>query len=219
MVDASIGGKVAVDHPAGKNLIGAWKFPRAVIADVDVLQTLPAAELQSGLAEVVKHGVIGDTRLFEELEGTTRLGPELIARAMRVKIDIVERDPFEQNVRAHLNLGHTFGHGLENLSNYRLRHGQAVAIGTAVAARLAMRIGWCDRPTRDRIIGLLEKQALPTRISREFQPEQIIAAMGADKKIREGRLRLVLPRAIGQVDIAENLPRAEIIAALSDSLE
>ncbi len=223
MVDASIGGKVGVDHPSGKNLIGAFKFPEAVIADADALDTLPAEELRAGMAEVIKHAIIGDEELFEQLAGVARRGDrpvaptEFIARAMRVKINLVERDPFEQNVRAHLNLGHTFGHALEKLSHYKMRHGYAIAIGIAIAARLATRIGSCETSTRDSIIELLEKHFLPTRAPREFTTDEIIEAMGADKKIRDGKLRLILPRAIGEVGIAENVPYEEIVAALNDS--
>ena len=224
MADASIGGKVAVDHPAGKNLIGAFKFPHAVIADPDVLATLPVEEFRAGLAEVVKGAIIGDAELFDELASgevdaprSAGWGPDLIARAIRVKIDLIERDPFEENVRAYLNLGHTFGHALETLSSYRLRHGYAVAIGIAIAARLAWRIGWCEAATRDRIVDLLDRKSLPTRAPREFDAGQILEAMSADKKNREGKLRLILPRAIGQVDIADNVARDEIVAALEDS--
>lgn len=218
MVDASIGGKVAVDHPSGKNLIGAFKFPHAVIADPDVLATLPVQELRAGLAEVVKHAIIGDAALFDELV-RGEVDADMIARAMRVKIDLVERDPFEANVRAHLNLGHTFGHALEKLSGYHLRHGYAVAMGLAIAARLAARTGRCGDGTRDRIVDLLEQKSLPTRTPREFDAAQILEAMGADKKIREGKLRLILPRAIGEVEIAdaERVPREEIVAALEAS--
>jgi 3-dehydroquinate synthetase len=138
---------------------------------------------------------------------------------MRVKIDLVERDPFEANVRAHLNLGHTFGHALETLSRYRLRHGYAVAIGLAAAARLAYRTGRCDAVTRDRIIDLLETKALPTKVPREFDAGRILEAMGADKKTHEGRLRLILPRAIGQVEIAENVASEDILAALEEARE
>jgi len=216
MVDSSIGGKVAVDLPAGKNLVGAFKFPACVIADTSVLDTLPIEEQRAGMAEVIKHGVIGDATLFEELK-TRALDEELLARALQVKIEIVERDPFEQNIRAHLNLGHTFGHAIESLSNYQLRHGYAVAIGIAIAARLATNIGWCEANTRDEIIHLLEKYELPTRIPREFSPDQILAAVSTDKKIQNKQLRLILPRAIGRVEIAESIPRAEILRALNES--
>ncbi len=216
MVDSSIGGKVAVDLPAGKNLVGAFKFPASVIADTSVLDTLPIAEQRAGMAEVIKHGIIGDATLFEELK-TRALDEELLARALQVKIEIVERDPFEQNIRAHLNLGHTFGHAIESLSNYQMRHGYAVAIGIAIAARLAVNVGGCETNTRDAIIALLEKYELPTRVPREFSPGQILEAMGTDKKVKNKRLRLILPRAIGHVEIADNIPREEILRALEES--
>ena len=222
MVDASIGGKVAVDHPAGKNLIGAYKFPHAVIADPEVLDSLPIEEYRVGMAEVCKHGIIGDKSLFEELlsrKGVERLDEEMLRQAIQVKIEIVERDPFEENIRAHLNLGHTFAHALETLANFRMQHGYAVATGIAIAARLSARIGWSDAATRDDIISLLQQNDLPIRATHEFAPEQILSAMGADKKIRDGRLRLILPRAIGHVEIAENVPRDQILAALQESTD
>jgi 3-dehydroquinate synthase len=217
MADASIGGKVAVDHPSGKNLIGAFKFPCAVIADPEALATLPVAELRAGLAEVIKNAIIGDAALFDEL-GRVEVNGDVIARAMRVKIDLVERDPFESSVRAHLNLGHTFGHALEKLSHFRLRHGYAVAIGVSIAARLAWRLGRCEAATCDRIVDLFEQKSLPTRAPREFDAGQIVEAMGADKKAAEGKMRLILPRAIGEVEIAEGVPREDLVAALEESL-
>lgn len=222
MVDASIGGKVAVDHPAGKNLIGAYKFPHAVISDPAVLDSLPIEEYRAGMAEVCKHSIIGDKGLFEQLlrrKGPARLDAEMLRRAIRVKIEIVERDPFEENIRAHLNLGHTFAHALETLANFRMRHGYAVATGIAIAARLSTRIGWSDAATRDDIISLLQLNELPTRVTREFAPEQILSAMGADKKIRDGKLRLILLRAIGHVEIAENVTRDQILAAIQESID
>lgn len=216
MVDASIGGKVAVDHPAGKNLIGAFKFPYAVIADPDMLATLPAEELRSGLAEVIKHAIIGDAELFDRI-ALREVNADIIARAMRVKIAHVERDPYEENVRAHLNLGHTFGHALETLSAYRLRHGYAVAIGMAIAARLAFRTGRCDVTTRDRIVALLQAKLLPTQAPAEFGADQIMEAMGADKKIREGKLRLILPRAIGEVELVDDVAERDLLAAIEES--
>lgn len=222
MVDSSIGGKVAVDHSAGKNLIGAFKFPLAVIADLDALATLPPEEYRAGMAEVIKHGVIGDAELFGEIRETGKQGNretsgELLERALRVKIEIVERDPFEENIRAHLNLGHTFGQALERLAEYKMRHGYAVALGVCVAARLAANINFCDAHTRDEIIAAFEKFALPTRLSREFSPEQILDAMGTDKKIQRGKLRLILPRAIGRVEIVNDVASEEITRALQES--
>lgn len=219
MVDSSIGGKVAVDHPSGKNLIGAFKFPVCVIADVTLLETLPVQEYRAGMAEVIKHAVIGDAGLFRELskQRTGEIDAELLERALRVKIEIVEQDPYEENVRAHLNLGHTFGQAVERLAEYRMRHGYAVAMGMAVAARLAANFGVSDRTTRDRIAALLEKFELPVRIPPEFSAEQILEAMGTDKKIRDGKLRLILPSDIGTVEIVNHVPRAEILRALTES--
>lgn len=227
MVDSSIGGKVAVDHPAGKNLIGAFKFPVCVIADLSVLATLPSEEYRAGMAEIIKHGVIGDAELFKALDREEQRdrarAPEIVERALKVKIDIVERDPFEENIRAHLNLGHTFGQALERLADYQMRHGYAVAIGTAVAARLAANLGYCDTATCDEINRVLEKYGLPTRISfaqvgrRTFTADQILSAMGTDKKIQEGKLRLILPRAIGQVEVVTDVAREEIVNALKES--
>jgi shikimate kinase/3-dehydroquinate synthase len=216
MVDSSIGGKVAVDHPAGKNLIGAFKFPLCVMADMTTLDTLPVEEYRAGMAEVIKHGILGDAALFDALR-TRQLDDELLARALQVKVDIVERDPFEEHERAHLNLGHTFGQAIEALANFQMRHGYAVAIGTACAARLAANLNWCHAQTRDEIIALLEQYELPTRIPRAFSPAQILAAMGTDKKIKNKRVRFILPYEIGRVGIAENVTEDQVTRALRES--
>jgi 3-dehydroquinate synthase len=219
MVDASIGGKVAVDHPRGKNLIGAFKHPHAVIADTDALATLPEAELRSGMAEVVKHGIIEDVGLFERLEiGDWRLDVRSwIARAMQVKINVVARDPLEQGERAKLNLGHTFGHAFELLSNFELQHGEAVAIGLACAARLAARRNLCDTDLATRIENLLAAIGLPTRVPREMSIEAILAAMATDKKRANARLRFILPRALGDVVVSDNVGREEIVVAIEET--
>ncbi|TAH50682.1 MAG: 3-dehydroquinate synthase [Chloroflexota bacterium] len=238
MVDSSIGGKVAVDHPSGKNLIGAFKFPVCVIADLSVLETLPLEEFRAGMAEVIKHGVIGDAGLFEQIretgkqgdretgkqgdretgkQGSREVSGELLERALRVKIEIVERDPFEENVRAHLNLGHTFGQAIEKLAEYKMRHGYAVAMGVCVAARLAANISLCDATTRDEIISLFEEFELPTHIPQEFSAEQILDAMGTDKKIQDGKLRLILPREVGCVVIMNDVRRGAMLKALAES--
>lgn len=216
MVDSSIGGKVAVDHPAGKNLIGAFKFPLCVIADMNTLDTLPVEEYRAGMAEVIKHGVLGDANLFDALQAR-KLDDELLAQALQVKVEIVERDPFEENVRAHLNLGHTFGQAIETLANFQMRHGDAVAMGLACAARLAANLNWCHAQTRDEIIALLEKFELPTRVPSAFSPAQIVAAMGRDKKVKNKRVRFVLPTEIGHVDIAENVPEDEVVRAIQEA--
>ncbi len=211
MVDASIGGKVAVDHPRGKNLIGAFKQPRAVIADVSTLQSLPAAEWRAGMAEVVKHGIIGDATLFEELEkGSWKLVGSWLARAIRVKAEIVSRDPFEQGERAKLNLGHTFGHALELVSQYQLRHGEAVAIGLVCAARLAQRRAMCDATLVERIKGLLQQIGLPTCVPRALTSDALVNAMQADKKRVGARLRFVLPCTLGEVVIVDDVSQDEV---------
>lgn len=224
LIDSSIGGKVAVDLPAGKNLVGAFKFPLAVIADLSVLDTLPIEEFRAGMAEVIKHGILGDAGLFHALQAqaarrqdAAALDADLIDRALRVKIAVVERDPFEENVRAHLNLGHTFGQALERLAGYQMRHGEAVAIGIAVAARLAALLGLCSRDACGEIIDLLRAFQLPTALPADYTPQQIVQAMGTDKKIKDGKLRLILPRAIGQVEIVENLSESDILRALHEA--
>jgi 3-dehydroquinate synthase len=221
MVDASIGGKAAVDHPRGKNLIGAFKQPRAVIVDTATLATLPAHEFGSGMAEVVKHAIIGDAELFEELEsGSWKLEVgSWIARAMRVKVEIVVRDPFERGERAKLNLGHTFAHAFEKLSDYGLRHGDAVAIGLMCAARLAARRGMCDVLLPPRIKNLLQAIGLPTRVPREMSAEATLEAMATDKKRVDARLRFILPRALGDVAIVDDVARGEILEIVKETKE
>ncbi len=221
MVDASIGGKVAVDHPRGKNLIGAFKPPCAVIADTNALATLPAAEWRAGMAEVVKHAIIGDAGLFEMLEvGGWRLEiGDWITRAIRVKVDIVARDPFEHGERAQLNLGHTFAHALEKLSGYELRHGDAVAIGLMGAARLAARRGTCPRALVERIETLLGALGLPTRVPRARSAAALVDAMQTDKKHADGALRFILPRALGDVVVVDDVTRTEIVAAIEETRE
>jgi 3-dehydroquinate synthase len=221
MVDASIGGKVAVDHPRGKNLVGAFKHPHAVIADTDALATLSAAEFRGGMAEVVKHGIIEDVGLFELLEAGDWQASvrKWIARVMQVKINVVARDPLEQGERAKLNLGHTFGHAFELLSNYQLQHGEAVAIGLGCAARLAARRNLCDARLATRIENLLAAIGLPTRAPRGMAVDAILAAMATDKKRVATRLRFVLPRALGDVVIVDDVTREEIVAVIEETSE
>jgi shikimate kinase/3-dehydroquinate synthase len=214
MVDASVGGKVAVDHPRGKNLIGAFKQPALVLADPDTLATLPAAELANGLAEVIKAGLIGDPVLWEQIE---RYGPAplpwLVERALRVKVAIVEEDPYERGRRAVLNLGHTIGHALELLSGYDLSHGSAVSIGLVAAARLSARRGLCDDGLPDRVKRVLARLGLPTTY-RGFTPDHIWRAMATDKKRRGTRRRFVLLRAVGDVLVTDQVTREDTLAVL-----
>ncbi|MCS6843288.1 MAG: 3-dehydroquinate synthase [Caldilineales bacterium] len=224
MVDASVGGKTGVDLPQGKNLVGAFKQPELVVIDPETLRTLPSDEFRSGLAEVVKHAIIGDPAMFAWMEGRQLDGAEplrwglteMIAAAVRVKVAVVEEDPLEQGRRAVLNLGHTFGHALEALSNYQMRHGEAVAVGLAAATRLAARLHVCEAELVDRVERLLERLGLPTRIAAGYAPEQVLAAMATDKKRLSGRLRFVLPRAIGDVDIFDDVPVEAVLGVLGE---
>jgi 3-dehydroquinate synthase len=202
MVDASLGGKTGFDLPQGKNLIGAFHSPQMVIADPDVLLTLPEAELRSGMAEVVKHGVIHDAELFEQcqaLHGDLSKAAGLIARAMAVKIRVVQIDPLESGLRASLNLGHTVGHGVELASDFEIRHGEAVAIGMVAEARLSETLNIADQGLADQIAACLKSIGLPTEIPSDLDRGRILQAMQHDKKKRAGRVKFALPVRIGQV--------------------
>lgn len=234
MVDASVGGKVGVDLPQGKNLVGAFKQPEMVMIDPQVLATLPPAEFRAGLAEMVKHGIIDSPALFEALEERSRgvreqggrgesdlsallLTPRfasLLPESIGVKVRLVQEDPFEQGRRAVLNLGHTFGHAFERLANFEIRHGEGVAMGLVCAAHLAVRLGYCSEETAARIIALLARLGLPIEPP-PYPPGEVWAAMGADKKRQGNRLRFILPRAIGNVDIFDNVAREDVEAILT----
>jgi shikimate kinase / 3-dehydroquinate synthase len=218
MVDASVGGKTGVDLPQGKNLVGAFKQPVLVLADPHVLATLPEEEVRSGMAETIKHGILADPALFAELESTAPdveqpLSDAQLARAVRIKVAIVEEDPLEYGRRAVLNLGHTVGHALERLSNYRLRHGEAVAIGMVAAARLAAELGRADRLLAVRIEALLAAWGLPVHCPR-FDVDAIWAAMAHDKKRRGRSLRWILPHRLGEVEIADDVPPQAVRSVL-----
>ncbi len=220
MVDASIGGKVAIDHPRGKNLVGAFKQPLAVIVDTQTLASLPEKEWRSGLAEVVKHALVGDPGLLEVIESDKWKSdlPNWIGRAMRVKIDIVVRDPFEQGERAKLNLGHTFGHALEQLSDFQMRHGDAVAIGLVCASRLSARLGECTPDFPIRVESVLQQLGLPIQIPSEFSAEKIVEAMQSDKKRIGKRLRFVLPRTLGEVVVRDQVDQRDVVAVLQQTI-
>jgi shikimate kinase/3-dehydroquinate synthase len=221
MVDASVGGKTGVDLLQGKNLIGAFKQPASVIIDPSVLVTLPAEEIRCGLVEFIKHAIIGDPDLFAELEARPgafppwqeKDGVAWIARSLQVKIQVVQEDPFEQGRRAVLNLGHTVGHALEKLSGFGLRHGEAVSIGMVAAARMAGELGWADASLADRIEAILSAWGLPVRCP-SFDADAICEALAFDKKKRGRELRWVLPRTIGEVEIAEHVPRQVLTSVL-----
>ena len=217
MVDASVGGKTGVDLPQGKNLVGAFKQPVLVIIDPAVLATLPVEEIRSGLAEMIKHGLIGDLDLFAELElnpsESSELSGRLIARSLRVKIAVVEQDPFEQGRRVVLNLGHTVGHALEKLSGFALRHGEAVSIGMVAAARIAVELNRAAPSLAGRIEAVLSAWDLPVRCP-PFDADALWEAMAHDKKRQGKHLRWVLPRAIGEVEIVEDVPHRTVRSVL-----
>ncbi len=210
MVDSSVGGKVGVDVPMGKNLIGAFKQPNLVIIDPDVLNSLPQEEHISGMAEVIKHGLLsGNQHLLDlSLPMNVRLRD-----AVQVKIDIVQRDPYEQGERAYLNLGHTFAHAIERASMYQWRHGDAVGVGLIAAARLSQKLGFLDADERGQIENVVERAGLPVSIG-YLNPHLIWDAMGTDKKWRDGQSQFVVLRGIGQPDIARNVSREMIIEVL-----
>jgi shikimate kinase/3-dehydroquinate synthase len=219
MVDASVGGKVGVDLPQGKNLAGAFKQPALVVVDPGVLATLPAEEVRSGMSEVIKHGIIGAPDLFAELESPhpesqCPMSVSQLARALEVKIQIIEADPFEQGRRAVLNLGHTVAHALERLSDYGLRHGEAVAIGMVAAARISAELGRAEPSLPGRIEAALAAWGLPVRCP-PFGVGEIWEAMAHDKKRRGRSQRWVLPHAIGHVEVADAVPRQVVASVLT----
>jgi 3-dehydroquinate synthase len=205
MVDAAVGGKTGVNVAAGKNLVGAFHPPHAVVADPEVLRTLPAAEWVNGLAEVVKAGFIADERilrLVEEdvaaaLDPTSEVARELVRRAIRVKVDVVGADLRESGVREHLNYGHTLGHALERHQGYRLPHGHAVSVGMVFAAELARAAGRLDAAAVDRHRAVLASVGLPTSYDAAAWP-QLRAAMTLDKKARGATLRFVVLDAVAR---------------------
>ena len=228
MVDSSVGGKTAVDIPQGKNLVGAFHPPRAVIADTATLHSLPARELRAGLAEVVKYGAIGDPLFFQWLEaereallaGDERALAEAIARSCAHKAAIVERDPLEMGERALLNLGHTFGHAIETAQGYaapgsdNLIHGEAVAIGMLLAARLSARLGMATDRDADALEQLLRSFELPTQIPAGLTAQTLLAHMRLDKKNTAGKLRLILWTAFGQACIVPDVDEQAVLAVL-----
>jgi len=206
MVDSSVGGKTAVDLPAGKNLVGAFHQPILVLCDPDTLATLPEEYFRDGCGEVVKYGLMSDAALFDSLaQAPIRSRLEaVIARCVEIKRDVVSVDEFDTGLRRILNLGHTFGHGIEAAANYTVSHGCAVAMGMAIITRAAAKLGCCPDAAVQRLEALLESCGLPTRAP--VPAEAIFAAAMGDKKISAGRLHLVVPRDIGRCEILSVAP-------------
>ena len=225
-VDSSVGGKTAINHPLGKNMIGAFYQPLLVVADIDTLQSLPRRELRAGLAEVVKYGLIRDADFFlwleQHAEGLLALDAELISaailRSCKHKAAVVAADERERGERALLNFGHTFGHAIETGMGYgNWLHGEAVAAGMVIAARLSADLGWIARADVQRIVDLLHRLGLPTRAA-DLEPEYYLELMLHDKKVCDGKLTLVLLRAIGQAVLSTEVPTAQIQAAIAASI-
>ena len=224
MVDAAIGGKTGVNHPGGKNLIGAFHQPRLVLVDPETLFTLPEREFQAGMAEVIKYGVIGDMDLFTQLEqaqdlsSAAAVGPalliELLCRSAAAKAAVVVADEREGGRRAILNYGHTMGHALETLTGYSTYlHGEAVALGMAAMGWIASQEGHWQEAEQQRQTRVLAKAGLPLRWP-PLDPDAVVACMGSDKKVRNGRVRFVVPRALGRVEIRDDISAERVGQAL-----
>ena len=207
MVDASLGGKTGFDLTEGKNLIGSFHPPKLVLADTSLLLTLTDRELRSGMAEVVKHGIISDPELFElcknGMDWIRQNLEKIVKHAMAVKIKVIEEDPYEKGIRAALNLGHTVGHAVELVSKFELRHGEAIAIGMVAEAKYAARVGLASQRTVDAIESALSKLGLPIEIPKDTPREEIIRAMRVDKKKTAQSIRFALPVEIGKVELDE----------------
>jgi 3-dehydroquinate synthase len=228
MVDSSVGGKTGVNHPLGKNMIGAFHQPKLVLMDLDTLATLPKEEFLSGMAEVIKYGVIWDRELFDFL-GRNREkimareeGPlgHIIRRSCEIKADVVSKDEREGGLRAILNFGHTVGHAVETLSDYASRHGEAVAMGMVCAAKLSHRAGFCEAKVPERVEKLIADYGLPTGLSAMKErpaAARIMDAIQVDKKAEGGTVRFVLPKKIGEVVVTKEWDPAALKAILDSA--
>lgn len=230
-VDSSVGGKTAIDTPRGKNLVGAFHQPRLVLADIEVLATLPERQLRSGWAEVLKHGLICDAGFFDWLAGAGAGGAtgdpaaleRAVVRSVEIKSAIVGEDEREAGRRALLNLGHTFGHAIEaelGFDEMKLTHGEAVALGCALAFRFSAREGLCPAADADRVETVIAAAGLPTRLDRtgSFRSAALVKRMAGDKKAEGGRLTLVLARGIGEAFVAKDVDSRGVGAFLDQEL-
>jgi 3-dehydroquinate synthase len=211
MIDASVGGKTGVDTPAGKNLVGAFHLPAFVVADVQVLSSLPDAHRRAGLAEAIKHGIIADASYLERIESNLAnilaavpdATLDLVTRSVEIKADVVRADPREHGLRKTLNFGHTIGHAIEHVSGYSLLHGECVAIGMVLEARIAEHIGVAEPGTADAVAGVLARASLPIAQPADMSPSAILEATRLDKKARAGRVEYALPVRIGMMAEAD----------------
>lgn len=224
MVDASVGGKTGVNHSVGKNIIGAFHQPRAVLIDPATLETLSVRELRSGLAECIKHDIIRDANGFAHLEKNIGRAmklemdylTELVAHNVAIKARVVELDPFENAERALLNFGHTFGHAIETVSKYSYAHGECVALGMIAASRAAREMAMLDDISVERIVAIIDRVGLPTK-GLSLPIDDILSAMNFDKKVKSGRVRFILPDRIGHVVIRDDVP-PEVVRRALESL-
>jgi 3-dehydroquinate synthase len=216
MVDASIGGKTGVNHPQGKNLIGAFYQPRLVLIDPEVLQTLAVREFRAGMAEVIKYGIIWDEQLFGQLEEADRLDEmgyvssallqDILQRSCQAKADVVGKDEKESGLRAILNYGHTIGHAIESITNYQIvNHGEGVAIGMVAAGQLAVKLGLWTTAASQRQDAVIRKAGLPTTLPPGLELDKIVDLLYHDKKVKAGKVRFILPTKIGATTMVDDV--------------
>jgi 3-dehydroquinate synthase len=229
MVDSSVGGKTGVNHPQGKNLIGAFHQPRFVLIDPSVLKTLPPREFRAGMAEVIKYGIIWDAELFAKLEDTKRLDQMryvdeellqiILSRSCQAKAAVVSKDEKEAGLRAILNYGHTIGHAVESLTGYKLvNHGEAVAIGMVAAGQIAVQLRMWKSADAERQDALIQKAGLPTKLPNVLDIEAILDSLQTDKKVEAGKVRFVLPTQIGAVTVTDQVP-ADVIRQVLQEMQ
>jgi len=227
-VDSSIGGKVAINTKAGKNLLGAFHQPISVLADIHFLSTLSRRQFLSGLAELIKHAIIADAELFEQLDSQLdpilhrdpHLFTEALRRSMRVKAQVVQKDERERGLRKILNWGHTLGHAVESLSGYKLLHGECVALGMVMEARLCRLQGWLSKEDEEKEVGLLKRAGLPVALPDWIDPKQVLKATYVDKKVRGGLVQYLVHDRVGGMSVADGnytiaVPEKEVLASIA----
>ncbi|MEM7066832.1 MAG: 3-dehydroquinate synthase [Cyanobacteria bacterium P01_B01_bin.77] len=216
MVDASMGGKTGVNHPQGKNLIGAFHQPSLVLIDPTVLATLPGREFRAGMAEVIKYGIIWNEGLFEQLEQAKRLDQmryvseellhDILKHSCQAKADVVSQDEKEAGLRAILNYGHTIGHAVESLTGYKsINHGEAVGIGMVAAGAIATALNHWPQTATDRQLTLIKKASLPTQLPENINIDDILVTLRSDKKVKAGKVRFILPKRIGEAFVTDEV--------------